>query len=173
MQNEVNDASRRSFLIGAPAAAVAGLALADALTARPAQAEEAAEPYQLFSAETIASDLKTLAAAPGNTNLFTNKGTLAMLTVENAKSAKEYEWHELRDHVFVILDGETTYELGGTPKGGHKTREHEWLAPEAEGAKTLTLKKGDVLSVPRGVLHKRTTKSSVTFMLITSIDSGK
>ncbi|WP_420236597.1 hypothetical protein ACOBR2_13295 [Telmatobacter bradus] len=173
MPNEIKDASRRGFLVGAPAAAVAGLALADALNAVPARAEDAVAPYQLFTAETIAADLKALTATPGNTNLFVNKGALSMLTVEGAKSAKEYEWHELRDHIFLILDGETTYEVGGTPKGGHKIREHEWLAPEVEGTKTLTLKKGDLLSIPRGVLHKRTTKSNVTFLLITSIDSGK
>jgi mannose-6-phosphate isomerase-like protein (cupin superfamily) len=39
----------------------------------------------------------------------------------------------------------------------------EWHAPESDGATTLTLKKGDMLIVPRGTPHKQSTEKSVTF----------
>ena len=70
--------------------------------------------------------------------------------------------------MLIILDGTTVYEVGGKPKGGHNVRPGEWLAPEAEGATRLTLKKGDVLSIPRGTLHKRSTEGTVTLMLISA-----
>ncbi len=89
-----------------------------------------------------------------------------MLTTEEKKAGKEFEYHEGRDHIFHILDGTTKYELGGTPKGAHSTKPGEWLAPESEGAKTLTLNKGDMLVIPRGTPHKRTTDASVTLILI-------
>lgn len=162
-------ASRRSFLVGAPAAAVAGMALAQVLSAPRAAAAEGAEKYQLFSADGLDAALKELKAKPGTKTLYLDKGNLAMLTYERAKSAKEYEWHEARDHVFYILEGETVYELGGTPKGTHQPRAHEWLAPEVEGFEKVALKKGDLISIPRGVIHRRVTSGEVSFLLITAI----
>lgn len=166
-------ASRRNFLVGAPAAAVAGMALAQVLSAPRAAAAEGAEKYQLFSGEGLEAALKELKAKPGTKTLYLDKGNLAMLTYERAKSAKEYEWHEARDHVFYILEGETVYELGGTPKGTHAPRAHEWLAPEVEGFEKVALKKGDLISIPRGVIHRRVTSGEVSFLLITAIGEEK
>ena len=59
--------------------------------------------------------------------------------------------------------------MGGTPRGTHKLREGEWLAPESVGAERVTLKKGDILAIPRGTLHKRTTDGEVSFLLISTI----
>src|SRR5271157_4717817 len=111
--------SRRNFLRTAPVAAAAGIALADAsLFAAHAAGQSAAtgeEKYQLFTAETIADDAKALDANPGNNNLVGGTNFTAVLTVEKAKSAKEFEWHEGRDHVLQILEGSTVVEVGGTP----------------------------------------------------------
>jgi quercetin dioxygenase-like cupin family protein len=175
--SEPNSQSRRSFLAGAPVAAVAGLALADALFAPAASAQDLAagkgEPFQYFKAEELAADAQKLEAAPGNNNLATLKNVALVMTTEKAKSAKEYEWHEGRDHLLIVVDGETVYEVGGTPKGTHKVKEGEWLAPEVEGATKLTLKKGDILTIPRGTLHKRSTAGSVTFLLISPAGTVK
>jgi hypothetical protein len=58
--------------------------------------------------------------------------------------------------------------VGGTPKNGHSTKPGEWLAPECEGTTAYTLHKGDMLIIRRGTPHKRTTKDSVTFLLISA-----
>jgi len=163
----VENPGRRWFLRAAPAAA--GVALADvSLLSASAQDQASASgaSFQLFSATTIADDIKALDANPGNNNLVDDKTFVMMLTVEKAKSAKEFEWHEARDHIFHILDGSTVYELGGMPKNGHSTKPGEWLAPESEGATKLTLNKGDLLVVRRGTPHRRTTADSVTLLLI-------
>ena len=154
----IKNPSRRNFLRTVPVAAAAGLALTEAsLLATPAAAQSAAPAvagaFQLFTASTLADDVKAIQAKSGNNNLVTMKELLVVLTVETDKSAKEFEWHEHRDHVLQILDGTTVYEVGGTPKGGHNVRPGEWLAPEAEGATKLTLTKGDMLVIPRGTLH--------------------
>jgi mannose-6-phosphate isomerase-like protein (cupin superfamily) len=96
-----------------------------------------------------------------------------VLTAEMAKSPKEFEWHEGRDHIVQILDGSTVYEVGGTPKGGHSKGPGEWLAPVSEGAATFTLKKGDMLVIPRGTPHKRSTAESVSLILISPMGSAK
>jgi quercetin dioxygenase-like cupin family protein len=171
-----NHSTRRSFLRTAPIAAVAGLALTDNLLAAAQTPPPAASyptpippvPFQLFTASQLESDAQALAAKGGNNNLVDAKPGLPcaiVLTTEIAKSAKEFEWHEGRDHILQILDGSTVYEVGGTPKNARNTKPGEYLAPESEGATRLTLKKGDMLTIPRGTPHRRSTESAVTFYL--------
>ena len=179
MSNVVlKNSGRREFLRAAPLAAAAGITLATSSFLAPmasGQAAASAGPagFQLFRAQEIQDDAKALVASPGNNNLVQGKNFTVVLTVETAKSAKEFEWHEGRDHVFQVLDGSTVYEVGGTPKGAHSMGPGEWHAPEAEGATTLTLQKGDMLVIPRGTLHKRSTAGTVTFTLISPQGSGQ
>jgi mannose-6-phosphate isomerase-like protein (cupin superfamily) len=177
-KTKIENLSRRGFLRAAPVAAAAGIALSDvALFAERAAHEmpagSAAGSYQLFTAETIAEDAKGLLANPGNNNLVGGTNFTLVLTAEKAKSAAEFEWHEGRDHVLQILDGSTVVEVGGVPKNGRNTKPEEWLAPASEGAVVITLKKGDMLVIPRGTPHKRTTAGSVTFVLISPMGSAK
>jgi quercetin dioxygenase-like cupin family protein len=162
---------RREFLRAVPAGAAAGFTMANAslfgpIAAARAQSAPGGSSFQLFTAEQIQDDVKVLDASPGDNNLVQGKYFKVALTVETAKSAKEFEWHEGRDHILLVLDGETVYQVGGTPRGAHSMGPGEWHAPEAEGATTLTLKKGDMLVIPRGTLHKRSTAVTVTFYLI-------
>ena len=175
----LKNADRREFLRAVPAAAAAGFTIANASLFAPIAAGQATAPdnaaggaaagaatFQVFTAQEIQDDAKALLASPGNNNLVQGKNFAVVLTVETAKSAKEFEWHEGRDHILQVLDGTTIYKVGGTPKGAHSEAAGEWHAPEAEGATTLTLKKGDMLVIPRGTLHKRSTAGTVTFTLI-------
>ncbi|HEY1766939.1 MAG TPA: twin-arginine translocation signal domain-containing protein [Terracidiphilus sp.] len=177
-KSAITNPDRRDFLRAAPAVAAAGLALADSsLFSSAAAAQDAAgagaPAFQLFTAEALHGDIDALGGSPGNKNLVGYKGLTVVLTTEKMKSGKEFEWHEGRDHVFHILEGSTVYEIGGTPKNGHSTGPGEWLAPESEGATTYTLNKGDMLVIRRGTAHKRTTKESVTFMLISAQEAVK
>ena len=169
-----NDPTRRNFLRTAPLAAAVTLSLTDklALATEGGKSAGAAppEPFQVFTAEKLADAMKALQAKPGNDNLYEPKALplTIVMTTEEKKSGKEFEYHEGRDHIFLILDGATKYELGGTPKQAHSTKPGEWLAPVSEGATSLMLKKGDMLVIPRGTPHKRSTEGSVTFYLIST-----
>jgi len=175
-----NKTSRRAFLRTAPVAAAVGLSLTDRLMfaaggqagAEPgADVVAAASPYQFFSSKQLDDDAKAGVAKPGDTHLFDSK-TLPLaivMTTEVSKSAKEFEWHEGRDHIVQVVDGMTLYEVGGTPKGGHVNKgPGEWLAAGAVGSKSIMMMKGDMLVIPRGTLHKRSTEDSVTFILIST-----
>jgi hypothetical protein len=172
---ELKKPNRRAFLMSASAVAATGIVLADAVPAfAQAGAQSGAQPgtatapesFQVITAETIQNDVKALQAAPGNNNLVTLKEFSVVLTTEMAHSAKEFEWHEGRDHILQVIDGTTVYELGGTPRDAHSTKSGEWLAPASDGAAIVTLNKGDMLIIPRGMPHRRSTAASVTFSLI-------
>jgi mannose-6-phosphate isomerase-like protein (cupin superfamily) len=163
----VERSGRRSFLRALTGVAAAGIALDGAHALRAdGQSDGPGGGFTLFTAETLADDLKALDAAPGNNNLVQEKSFTVTLTTEKAKSAAEFEWHEGRDHIFQILEGSTVYELGGTPKGAHSKGPGEWLAPESEGAAMVALHKGDMLVVRRGTPHRRKTAESVALLLI-------
>jgi len=168
--------SRRNFLRTAPIAAAAGFTLTDSLMALAqaapgADVAAAAAPYKLFTAKELADDMTALDAKPGDNRLFDSKAipVQIILTTEKHKSAAEFEWHEGRDHIVQIIDGSTLYEIGGTPAGTTKVLgPGEWHATASTGSKSILLGKGDVLIIPRGMLHKRSTEDSVTFMLISN-----
>lgn len=167
-----NQPTRRNFLKAAPLAAAMSLPLTDKLLFAASQSGTVQTatpvPFELFTAQKLDDAVKALEAKPGNDNLFDAKSLpfSIVMTTEEHKSAKEFEYHEGRDHVFLIMDGETKYEVGGTPKNPRNIRPGEWLAPESDGASALLLKKGDMLVIPRGTPHKRTTTASVTLILI-------
>jgi len=177
----VKNPTRRNFLRTAPVAAAAGLTLVDAtLFASYAAAQNAmpatpAAPadYKLFTAQRIQDGIKALQAKPGSDNLFGSREVTVAVQTETAKSAREYERHDSRDHIFLILDGATVYELGGTAKNPRYPRPGELLALEAEGVTAVPLKKGDLLVIPRGTLHRRITAESVTLLLISPMGSVK
>ena len=177
-KNAILNRGRRNFLRTASVAAAAGLTLGDSkLFAAPAEGQGAAAApsaaIELFTAEKLQADITAMKAAPANNTIVNDKTFVVILTVETAKSAKEFEYHDGRDHVLYILDGETKYEVGGTPKGAHTTGPGEWLAPESEGAATYMLKKGDMLIIPRGTPHKRSTAGTVTLTLVSPMGSAK
>ena len=169
--------SRRNFLRTAPLAATAGFSFADSLMAM-AQAGgpgsdvvASAQPAKLFKASELDADMKALDAKPGDNRLYVESKAVPMqiiLTTEKHKSATEFEWHEGRDHLVQIIDGSTLYEVGGTPTGGHVMGPGEWHATGSTGSKSILMVKGDMLLIPRGTLHKRSTEDSVTFMLISN-----
>lgn len=173
----IKNSSRRSFLRTAPVAAAAGFAFADgSLFASNAAAQSTADAggtFKLFSAQTIQDDIKVLEAKPGTNFLLTEKNFTVMLILEKAASAKEFEWHEGRDHFLQVLDGTTVYEVGGTPKDGRNVKPGEWLASTSEGATALTLKAGDMLVIPRGTPHKRSTTESVRLLLTSPMGTVK
>jgi mannose-6-phosphate isomerase-like protein (cupin superfamily) len=169
----VKDQTRRNFLRTAPLVAAVSLPLTEKFllaSNTTLNSPEAAtpQPFQVFTADKLSDATKTLQAKPGNDSLFDSKALpfTIVMTTEEKKSAKEFEYHEGRDHILQILDGTTFYEVGGTPKNAHNIKLGEWLAPTSEGTTSLTLHKGDMLVIPRGTPHKRTTETSVTLVLI-------
>ena len=170
--------SRRNFLRTAPVAAAAGFTLsrfadgdgAGMRRARTGQRRGAAV-QAVVKANELADDMKALDAKPGDNRLYDSKAipVQIILTVEKHKSATEFEWHEGRDHIVQIIDGSTLYEVGGTPTGTKvMPGPGEWHATGSTGSKSIMMVKGDMLVIPRGTLHKRSTEDSVTFMLISN-----
>ena len=159
-------ATRRAFLLTAPLAALS----LESLAASAQATAPATEKFKLITNKQLDAISDKLGDKPGNEDLFTGKSLpfTFVMTAEEKKSPKEFEWHEGRDHIVQILDGECIYEVGGTPTGAHSSKPGEWNSPTATGTTTYTLKEGDLLVIPRNTLHKRTTPKEVTLTLIST-----
>jgi mannose-6-phosphate isomerase-like protein (cupin superfamily) len=173
----VKDQTRRNFFRTAPlAAAAVSLSFSDkslfasAVPSAAAQAPETGpnKPFQIFTAKALDDVIRGVQADSGTKQLIGTKTTPFSITInsETNKTAKEFEYHEHRDHIFQVIDGTTVYELGGTPQNPRSTGPGEWLAPDSKGSESVTLRKGDMLIVPRGTPHRRRTTESVTLNLI-------
>lgn len=169
--------TRRDFLSTASLAAAVALPRrvtllhASTLTASEKPAEAGAHsPFKLFTGQTIESLVKDLQAAPGSKDIVSaaNQAMSITVTVEEKKIATEFEFHEFRDHVFQVLDGSTRYELGGSPRNSRQTKPGEWLAPDSEAFTSITLRRGDILTIPRMTPHRRITEARVTLLLISA-----
>jgi mannose-6-phosphate isomerase-like protein (cupin superfamily) len=171
--------SRRTFLKVAPLAAAAiPLAQTMIFTSSASAADAPAlspGTIQLFTAEKIADAVKQFQAQLGEHYLYqpSDLPVTIAITAQGPKVAKDFEYHENRDHVFLILDGATKFDVGGTPKDPRNTRPGEWLAPTSDGATTMEVKKGDMLVIPRKTPHRQSTETSVTWMLISPSGSVK
>jgi len=175
--------SRRNFLRTAPVAAAAGLTLTDqpmfaaqASSGSGLDVAAAAAPFKFLKAAELDADAKALQAAPGDNKLVDQAPGIPcaiVMTTEVHKSATEFEWHEGRDHIIQIIDGSTLYEVGGVPTGMHVMGPGEWHATGSQGSKSIILGKGDMLVLPRGTPHKRSTEDSVTFYLISPYGTMK
>ena len=115
----LKDQTRRNFLRTAPLAAAITLPLTEQFLFASGGASgggqaAAPEPFQVFTAEKLADAMKMLQAKPGNDSLFEPKAVplTIVMTTEGKKSAKEFEYHEGRDHVLQILDGTTSLRSG-------------------------------------------------------------
>lgn len=125
-------------------------------------------PYVVRSAQAMGDLVRSLQPAPRTADIMrSNKLPFSVSVVsERATEAVEFEVHDTRDHVILVLDGTTRYELGGEVERPHQTGPGEWRAPGAKGSESVTLAKGDLLTVPRGIPHRRITKESVTLLMM-------
>lgn len=137
-----------------------------AQTRQPSTTDRKTVVVRGAESEKITKDLKD-----GERHEFLSENGLYSQFWVEAKSNKidEAEVHDNSDDYHVILEGETTYIIGGklvNPKE-LKNRPGEWRSEKVEGGERINVKKGDVLFVPRGTVHQRdTTGKSVKYQII-------
>jgi mannose-6-phosphate isomerase-like protein (cupin superfamily) len=159
--------ARRAVLKGAASAALSGLIHSGAsatwvdLNSSPG--------YELITKDQLEEKLAELSGKNQNVDLSIPGSPIsatASLVNEAAYQEKEFEWHEAKDHIFIGLRGETVYEIGGVPTSPYKISSEEWRAPASRGAVSVTLRSGDMLTIPRGTPHRQSTDRAVAFLLI-------
>ena len=129
----------------------------------------ATQPYLLLTGQSLAETIKKLQSGNGSQNLMSADPLSCRVYIQHEKdvTTNPAEVHDGADDIFIILEGTATYILGGKLDTPKETQPGEWRAPNITNGKEYKLAKGDMLIVPRGTPHRRTTAGlETTFMVI-------
>src|SRR5438105_8086829 len=152
--------------------AVTLLLIASAITAsaqrRPS---EATRPYVVMSAQSLDDLQKTLQPDNKTSELIDSGGMQLRVAVQHEKNkiGAAAELHDASDDVYYVLDGAATLVLGGKLEAPKEADPGEWRSPRIIDGKTIEIKKGDLVIVPRGTPHQRSTANKDFTMILIKI----
>ncbi len=132
---------------------------------------EATRPYVVMSSQTL-DDLKQKLQPDNKTEeLIDSSGMQLRVAVqhEKNKTGAAAELHDASDDVYYVLDGSATLVLGGKLDAPKEVEPGEWRSPQIIDGKTLDIKKGDLVVVPRGTPHQRNTANKDFTMILIKI----
>jgi mannose-6-phosphate isomerase-like protein (cupin superfamily) len=152
--------------------AIGCLTLASALTiSAQRKPTEATRPVVVMSAQSL-DDLKQK-LQPGNKTeeLVDSAGMQLRVAVQHEanKTGAAAELHDASDDVYYVLEGGATLVLGGRLDSPKEVEPGEWRSPRIIDGKTYEIKKGDLVVVPRGTPHQRSTANKEFTMILIKI----
>jgi mannose-6-phosphate isomerase-like protein (cupin superfamily) len=88
---------------------------------------------------------------------------------ENNTTAPTAEIHDASDDVYYVVDGTATLTLGGTLETPKEVEPGEWRGPRIVGGQKVEIAKGDLIVVPRGTPHHRSTANQDFMMILIKV----
>lgn len=103
--------------------------------------------------------------------LFGGEGMQLRVAVqhEKNKAAAAGEVHDASDDVYYVLEGAATLTLGGKLEAPREVEPGEWRGPRIVGGQNVEITKGDLIVVPRGTPHMRSTVGKDFSMILIKI----
>src|SRR3989442_14944725 len=132
---------------------------------------EATRPFVVMSSQSLDDLQKTLQPDNKTVELIDSAGMQLRVAVqhEKNKAGAAAELHDASDDVYYVLDGSATLVLGGKLDAPKETDPGEWRSPRIVDGKTFEIKKGDLVVVPRGTPHQRSTANQDFTMILIKI----
>src|SRR5262245_56470855 len=134
---------------------------------------EATRPFVVMSAQSLDDLQKSLQPDNKISELIDSAGMQLRVAVqhEKNKTGAPAELHDASDDVYYVLDGSATMVLGGKLDSPKEIDPGEWRSPQIIDGKTFEIKKGDLVVVPRGTPHQRSTANKDFTMILIKIYS--
>ena len=101
-----------------------------------------------YDAETVQAAFSKGAVLAGGSN-----GENYMVHASRREKSGMSEVHKLDTDIIYVLDGTAVFVTGGKPVDAKMTAPDEYRGQAIDGGETRSLKKGDVVIVPKGVPH--------------------
>lgn len=132
---------------------------------------EATRPFVVMSSQSLDDLQKKLQPETKTSELIDSAGMQLRVAVqhERNKTGSAAELHDASDDVYYVLDGSATLVLGGKLDAPKETDPGEWRSPHIIDGKTVEIKKGDLVIVPRGTPHQRSTENKDFTMILIKI----
>ena len=132
---------------------------------------EATSPVVVLSSQSL-DDLKQK-LQPGNKTeeLIDSAGMQLRVAVQHEKNkiGAPAELHDASDDVYYVIEGSATLVLGGKLDAPKETEPGEWRSSRIIDGKTFEITKGDLVIVPRGTPHQRSTANKDFTMILIKI----
>jgi mannose-6-phosphate isomerase-like protein (cupin superfamily) len=128
-------------------------------------------PYVLLKAEDLKELTRNIQGTSRPKNIVNAPDlpyTIRIIS-EKQNSQKEFEIHAFKDHFVQVLDGTTLFDIGGEAQDARIIGAGEQLAPKVKDYKSVTMQVGDLLVIPRGTPHKRSTTGSAVLLMMSVV----
>ena len=134
---------------------------------------EATRPFVVMSARSLDDLQKTLQPDNQTSELIDSAGMQLRVAVQHEKNkiGAAAELHDASDDVYYVLNGSATLVLGGKLDAPKEVESGEWRSPRIIDGKIIEIKKGDLVIVPRGTPHQRSTENKDFTMILIKIYS--
>lgn len=145
------------------------------MTAMPLMAQkkptESSRPFVVMSAQSLDDVQKKLQLENKTSELIDSAGLQFRVAVQHEKNrtGAAAELHDASDDVYYVLEGSATLVLGGRLEDPKQTDPGEWRSPRIIDGKTVEIRKGDLVIVPRGTPHQRSTENKDFTMLLIKV----
>ncbi len=128
-------------------------------------------PVVVMSAQSLSDLEKKLRPEAKTEELIGGEGMELRVAVqhENNRAAASAEIHDASDDVYYVLEGTATLTLGGRLEAPKEVEPGEWRGPRIEGGQNFDVKKGDLVIVPRGTPHMRSTVGKDFAMILIKV----
>jgi len=152
---------------------IAILVISVAASAQERHPSASTRPFVVKTKQQVSDIEKTLEQKPGNTNedVAPAAGTQMRVAVfhDEKRVDDNVELHDGSDDIYYVLDGTATLMLGGTLDSPREVSPGEWRAKTATGGQNFTVRKGDLVVVPRGTPHQRTVTGKGFAMILIKV----
>ena len=130
----------------------------------------AIRPFIVLNGQALA-DLQKKVEANKVQELIGGEGMQLRVAVQHDKDKppSAAELHDNSDDVYYVLDGTATLTLGGKLDAPKETEPGEWRAPKIVGGQQIEISKGDLIIVPRGTPHQRSTAGKDFTMILIKV----
>jgi len=137
----------------------------------PRQPAKPVRPYVVTTAQSVSDIQKKLQGVNKAEDLIGGAGSEIRVAIQHEKntSAASAEVHDASDDVYYVLDGTAILTLGGTLDTPKEVEPGEWRGPKITGGQKVEIAKGDLVVVPRGTPHHRSTLSQDFTMILIKV----
>lgn len=149
----------------------AGLHAQTAATAPTRRApSKPVRPFLVRSAQSLAELEKELPANKVE-ELIGGAGLQLRVAVQHDqdRAGADAEVHDAADDIYYVVAGSATLTLGGRLDAPHEVEPGEWRAPHIIDGQTVEIAKGDLIAVPRGTPHQRSTAGRDFMMILIKV----
>ncbi|HEX8146471.1 MAG TPA: hypothetical protein VF591_04630 [Pyrinomonadaceae bacterium] len=128
-------------------------------------------PFVVLTAQSVDDAVRKLHPENKVEDLIGGEGMELRVAVQHeaGKAAASAEIHDASDDVYYVLEGSATLTLGGRLESPKEAEPGEWRGPRIEGGQNFDVKKGDLIIVPRGTPHMRSTVGKDFAMILIKV----